>query len=158
MDQIELGFAQSLILCRIHYALSKIPKLRVKSSICFNINKSIEIITLRHTRTSPIGSEHSQALNESVATRIAKVRRKVIGVYSVFLLDVVFRERGFLVLREEVWVELDPALSEQLIRCKVRPRSQLFPAFVPKVRSTLFPLRGLRSLLLLLGSGCSLYV
>src|SRR5882672_4796035 len=116
MDQIDLGLREGLILCRIHYALSKIPKLRVKSSICLNINKSIEIITLRHTSTSPIGSEHSQALNESVATRIAKVRRKVIGVYSVFLLDVVFRERGLLFLTQEVGVKLDPALREQLIR------------------------------------------
>src|SRR6266436_2265327 len=98
MDQIELGFREGLILCCIHYALSKIPKLRVKPSICLNINKPIEIITLRHTSTSPIGSEHSQALNQSVATRIAKVRRKAIWVNSVFLLDVVFWKRGLLVL------------------------------------------------------------
>src|SRR5882724_4635291 len=98
MYEINLRLRISLFLSGGHYALSKIPKLRVKSSICFNINKSIEIITLRHTSTSPIGSEHSKALNQSVATRIAKVRCKVIGVHSVFLLDVVLREGGLLFL------------------------------------------------------------
>src|SRR6267154_6068531 len=123
VNDVKLSLREGLILCRIHYALPKIPKLRVKSSICFNINKSIEIITLRHTSTSAIGSEHSQALNQSVATRIAKVRRKVIGVYSVFLLDVVFGDGGLLFLREEVGVELYASLGKQLIRCKIGPRS-----------------------------------
>src|SRR5882724_1825877 len=123
MNEINLRLRISLFLSGGHYALSKIPKLRVKSSIRLNINKSIEIITLRHTSTSPIGSEHSQALNQSVATRIAKVRRKVIGVNSVFLLDVVFWERGFLVLAQEVRMKLDPTLGEQLIRGEVRTRS-----------------------------------
>src|SRR5882724_5192654 len=123
MYEINLRLRISLFLSGGHYALSKIPKLRVKSSICFNINKSIEIITLRHTSGLAITSEHTQSFNQSVATRIAEVRCKVIGVNSVSLLDVVFGEGGLLLFREEVGVELDPTFREQFVRSEVRTRS-----------------------------------
>src|SRR6266849_4292520 len=48
MDQIKLGLREGLVLCRIHYALSKIPNLRVESSICFNVHKPIKVIPLGH--------------------------------------------------------------------------------------------------------------
>src|SRR6267378_6261774 len=155
MNQIQLRFGQGLVFRRIHNVLPEVSELCIKPSIRFNVDQSIEVVSLRHTRRLTIRSKHAKPFHKSIARSITKVWCEVIWVHSIFALDVVFGKGGFLFFGEIIGVELYLLGGEEFIGGEIGAGGKLFPDFVPDVRTALFPLDGLRTLLLLLCPGSS---
>src|SRR5882757_3096676 len=153
MDEVKLGLTNRLVLRFFHDLLAKVSKLCVNPAVCLDVNKPVEIVSLRHSCNSAILRKHPKSLDECVSGGVSEMRSEVIGGDSFRFLHVFLREDRALLGREGIRMQLDIPLREEFIRGKVGPAGELLADFVADFPSAVFPFLGHCALMLALGTG-----